>query len=90
MKYLQHSDIESLTVLSTGETWSAWGRERCIPLADITAFADLSDNHQWIHEDGERSRTESPYGYVIVHGLLLVALIPSLLPSEGFDPYPIS
>ena len=41
----------------------------------IAAFADASDDHQWIHLDPARAATESPYGTTIAHGLLTLALI---------------
>ena len=51
---------------------------------DITQFADLTNNHQWIHADPDRCVKESPYGGLIAHGLLLVSLLPGLLPKEEF------
>lgn len=77
-------EIEVISQFALGETWSEWGPSRKITLDDVHAFANLTDNHQWIHEDVERSEKESPYESVIAHGLFLVTLIPSLLPYEGF------
>ena len=34
----------------------------------INQFADATDDHQWIHVDVERCRTESPFGQTIAHG----------------------
>ena len=44
----------------------------------IDAFADTTDDHQWIHVDVERARTESPYRTTIAHGFLTLSLIPGL------------
>ena len=44
----------------------------------IEAFADATGDHQWIHVDVERARTESPYRSTIAHGFLTLSLIPAL------------
>jgi acyl dehydratase len=44
----------------------------------ISAFADATDDHQWIHVDVERAKTESPYRTTIAHGFLTLSLIPGL------------
>jgi len=44
----------------------------------INAFADATDDHQWIHVEVERARTESPYRTTIAHGFLTLSLIPAL------------
>ena len=52
--------------------WIAIDQER------INAFADATDDHQWIHVDVERAKTESPYRTTIAHGFLTLSLIPGL------------
>jgi acyl dehydratase len=47
----------------------------------IDAFADVTEDHQWIHVDVDRARAESPYGATIAHGFLTLSLIPTL--SKG-------
>ena len=47
-------------------------------LAVINDFADATGDHQWIHVDVERAKTESPYGTPIAHGFLTLSLIPAL------------
>ncbi len=42
---------------------------------EIDAFADLTDDHQWIHVDRERAAA-SPFGSTIAHGLLTLSLGP--------------
>lgn len=44
----------------------------------ITAFADATGDHQWIHIDVERAKKESPYGTTIAHGFLTLSMIPAL------------
>jgi acyl dehydratase len=45
----------------------------------IARFADVTDDHQWIHLDQERAARESPYGTTIAHGFLSLALIGALV-----------
>ena len=45
----------------------------------INRFADTTGDHQWIHVDVERCKTESPYGACIAHGFLTVSLLPGLM-----------
>ncbi len=42
----------------------------------INQFADSTLDHQWIHVDTERVKTDSPFGETIAHGYLLVSLLP--------------
>ncbi|RAV02793.1 MaoC family dehydratase [Mycolicibacter senuensis] len=44
----------------------------------IDAFADVTGDHQWIHVDTERAKSESPYGATIAHGFLTLSLIPGV------------
>jgi acyl dehydratase len=44
----------------------------------IDAFADATEDHQWIHIDVERAKNESPYGTTIAHGFLTLSMIPKL------------
>jgi acyl dehydratase len=52
--------------------WSA------ITQAKIGAFAAVTGDDHWIHVDAERAAREMPGGRTIVHGLLLLSLIPAL------------
>ena len=45
----------------------------------IEAFADATEDHQWIHVDRERAAAESPYGTTVAHGFLSLSLLPYLL-----------
>jgi acyl dehydratase len=45
----------------------------------IDAFADTTDDHQWIHVDTERARAETPFATTIAHGFLTLSLISALM-----------
>ena len=78
--------IEELKAL-VGETAgpSDW---REVTQADIDKFADVSGDHQWIHVDVERAKTDSPFGTTIAHGNLTLSMVDGfrdqLFRSEGF------
>jgi len=55
--------------------WFNVGQDR------IAAFADATDDRQWIHFDPERCRRESPFGGPVAHGFLTLALLPAMLTS---------
>jgi acyl dehydratase len=61
---------------------------RKVTQADIDAFAGLSGDHQWIHVDPERAKTESPYGTTIAHGNLTLSMVDGfrgeLIAAAGF------
>lgn len=46
--------------------------------ARIDAFANATDDHQWIHVDREHARS-GPFGETIAHGLLTLSLTPAML-----------
>jgi acyl dehydratase len=54
---------------------SAW---KDIDQERVDAFADVTEDHQWIHVDVDRANAESPYGTTIAHGFLTLSLIPSM------------
>jgi acyl dehydratase len=45
----------------------------------INLFADATGDHQWIHIDVERAKTESPYRATIAHGFLTLSLLSQLM-----------
>jgi len=57
-----------------------------IPQERINAFADATDDHQWIHVDAERAK-DGPFGGTICHGYLTLSLLPSasyeVVPRQG-------
>jgi acyl dehydratase len=78
--------IEGLKALLGKEIGPGEWRE--VTQQDIDTFADLSGDHQWIHTDVERAKTESPFGTTIAHGNLTLSLIDGLrldlISSSGF------
>jgi acyl dehydratase len=44
----------------------------------INKFADATIDHQWIHTEPERAKTDSQFGTTIAHGYLTLSLLPYL------------
>ncbi|WP_125776537.1 MaoC family dehydratase [Antribacter gilvus] len=55
---------------ATGE-WFTVDQDR------IDAFADATEDHQWIHVDPARA-AEGPFGATVAHGFLTLSLLPHL------------
>ncbi len=49
-----------------------------ITQTQINQFADATLDHQWIHVDEERCKTESPFNATIAHGYLNLSVLPHL------------
>ena len=64
---------------------SAW---RPVTQEQVNAFADVTDDHQFIHVDPDRAK-DGPFGRTIAHGFLTLSLSVSLLDEivafEGLD-----
>ena len=56
------------------------GQSGCVTFDQerINKFADATLDHQWIHTNPERCKTESPFGQTIAHGYLSLAVLPYL------------
>jgi acyl dehydratase len=52
--------------------WMAIDQQR------VNAFADATEDHQWIHVDPQRA-AEGPFGTTIAHGFLTLSLLPYLV-----------
>ena len=48
---------------------------RLVSQERVNAFADATDDHQWIHVDVERAK-KGPFGGTIAHGYLTLSLVP--------------
>jgi acyl dehydratase len=76
-------ELKALVGETTGP--SDW---REVTQADIDKFADVSGDHQWIHVDVERAKTDSPFGTTVAHGNLTLSMVDGfrdqLFRSEGF------
>ena len=44
----------------------------------INAFADATDDHQWIHIDQEKAAQQSPFKTTVAHGYFTLSLYPKL------------
>ena len=57
-----------------------------VPQERIDAFADATDDHQWIHVDPERAK-DGPFGGTIAHGYLTLSLLTvasyEVVPRQG-------
>ena len=57
-----------------------------VPQEKITAFAEATGDHQWIHVDPERAK-DGPFGSTIAHGYLTLSLLPvasyEVVPRQG-------
>lgn len=76
---MRDADLRAAHFASPAELAAAVGREvavgRWLTLDQprIDGFATVTGDHQWIHVDVERARTESPFGGTIAHGFLVVS-----------------
>jgi acyl dehydratase len=67
------AELEAAVGTEIGTTdWLEITQER------VDAFADATDDHQWIHVDPARAAT-GPFGGTIAHGYLTLSLIPALV-----------
>lgn len=66
-----HAEFEALLGKEIGT--SGW---HTITQAQVNMFAEATIDHQWIHTDPERAKTESPFKATIAHGYLTVSLLP--------------
>ena len=70
LRPLRFADLRGLTGANLGS--SDWLE---IPQERIDAFADVTQDHQWIHVDRERAAA-GPFGGTIGHGYLTLSLVP--------------
>jgi acyl dehydratase len=73
MKTVSFEELPSLAGQEMGVSdWVLIDQDR------INKFADATGDHQWIHVDVERAKTQMPGGKTIAHGYLTLSLIPML------------
>ena len=75
MDEIRFDDIEALEA-RIGDEYGPWGPEVEISQERVNQFAELTGDHQWIHVDVERAKTQSPFGGPIVHGFFTLAMLP--------------
>ena len=74
MREIRFDDLDTLRSL-VGEDFGPWGRQITVSQERIQQFAEVTEDHQWIHLDVERARRESPFGGTIAHGFLILSLV---------------
>lgn len=82
MKFDSPRDLAGKEGTQLGKTgWIQINQDR------IDGFAKVTEDHQWIHVDPERSKS-GPFGATIAHGYLTASLaawfLPQLLETSGF------
>ncbi|MFC0251703.1 MaoC family dehydratase [Massilia consociata] len=55
--------------------WFTVGQDR------VDAFAEATEDRQWIHTDPARCARESPFRAPVAHGFLTLSLLPAMLES---------
>jgi acyl dehydratase len=80
MKVLDLDTLENLVGQETGRgEWFTIDQER------ITRFADVTEDHQWIHEDVEAAAA-GPFGRTIAHGYLTLSMVSHLMQDAAVMP----
>ena len=74
---IQFDDIAALQKCISDE-YGEFGKTVEVGQDRINQFADVTEDHQWIHVDVERAKKESPYKTPIAHGFLTLSLLPAL------------
>jgi acyl dehydratase len=68
--------VDRLSDIIGQEMVSPW---REVTQDQVTAFADITGDRQWIHIDADRAARESPFRTTIAHGFYTLALASRLL-----------
>ena len=88
MEKIRFDDIAALQK-HVSEEFGPFGAPFEISQDLINRFADITGDHQWIHVDVERAKTESPFKTTIAHGFLTLALLP-MLNSQSKSSFAVS
>ena len=81
MPQIRFDDIAALEALVSDEL-GPFGPAITVSQDMINRFADVTNDHQWIHVDEARAKA-SPFGGTIAHGFLLLSLLPGM--RDGSD-----
>lgn len=84
MKQYAYDDIDALQELVSDE-FGEWSSELEITQELINQFAELTGDHNWIHIDTERAKTESPFGTTIAHGFLTLVMMPKMSGKPTYE-----
>ena len=71
---ISYDDLEGLLGEELGP-----GEYHTISQSDIDTFAEITNDHYWLHVDTERAK-DSPFGTTIAHGFLTLSMISALWP----------
>ncbi len=83
METIRFDDVEKLRSKISSE-FGPWSNEIELSQKKINEFADLTNDHQWIHIDIERSKRESPFGGPVAHGFFTLSLLPGFEIDNGW------
>jgi acyl dehydratase len=75
---IRFDDLDAINAAAS-EEFGPFGESVHVSQEKIDTFAELTDDHQWIHTDVERCKTESPFGGPIAHGFLTLSLMPPMM-----------
>jgi len=85
MKEIRFDDIDALRA-EVSEQFGDWSEPPVLVTQEmINIFAELTNDHQWIHVDVERAKLESPFGAPIAHGFLTLSLAPLAYSASTFQ-----
>ncbi len=84
MEKIRFDDIPALQK-RVSEEFGHFGEPFLVSQDVINRFADVTGDHQWIHVDVERAKTESPFKTTIAHGFLTLSLLPLLNAKSKSD-----
>lgn len=74
MTEIRFDDIDAINAAASAE-FGDFAESVHISQQMIDTLADLTDDHQWIHTDVERCRTESPFSGRVAHGFLSLSMM---------------
>ncbi|MEZ5538821.1 MAG: MaoC family dehydratase [Pseudomonadales bacterium] len=77
-------DVAALQTL-VSDQWGEWSNAFTVTQEIIQQFADLTNDHNWIHLDVERCKKESPFGAPIAHGFLTLVLMAQMRIPPSYE-----
>ena len=77
MPEVRFDDIPGLEKLISDQH-GPFGEPITITQKMIDDFADITQDHQWIHVDPERATKEGPFDGTVAHGFLVLSMVTAL------------
>ena len=84
MQQYRFVDVTALHSL-VSDLWGDWSIPFTVSQTVIQQFADLTNDHNWIHLDVERCKKESPFGAPIAHGFLTLVLMAQMRIPASYE-----